>query len=62
MWWLCFGTAWQTQNLISKSKYYTITKHYDTPSETYYYLTRVVHRNDKGELLSSTMPFSQKEE
>lgn len=38
-------------NLISKGKYYSITKHYDVPSETYYYLTRIAHKDDRGDII-----------
>lgn len=48
-------------NLISKGKYYTITKHYDKPSETDYYLTRVAHKDDQGDIIKLRHAFAGKD-
>jgi len=40
----------ETQDHIYKDDNYTITKHYDKPSETFYYLTRIKHKDSQGNL------------
>ena len=48
-------------NLVSKGKYYTITKHYDEPSKTYYFLTRISHKDDSGNVIKLRHAFAAKD-
>lgn len=50
---LCCSPARTGVNADSslKGKYYTITKHYDEPSKTYYFLTQIKHTDKQGQLI-----------
>lgn len=51
-----------TKEQISKGDNYTITKHYDEPSETHYFLTRIKNKDKKGNIIKLQTAFAAKAE
>lgn len=46
---------------IAKGDYYTITKHYDEPSKTDYFLTRIKNKDKQGNIIKLQHAFAGKE-
>lgn len=50
-----------TNDPVSKSDYYTITKHYDELSKTHYFLTQIKNKDRQGNIIKLQHAFSNKD-
>ena len=58
----CASTRTNTQaDQAIKSEYYTITKHYDEPSKTWYFLTKIDHKDKQGKLIKLRLALAEKD-